>query len=334
MAIAIESDHDLPNCLNTATKQAKKAKQLAQSYTGVLAKSARGPRIQGFFSRTMIVSLANGESLVIQFRPEPLDLEPFKIARQKLRDVVPDIGLLEDEELKKETIYAYWMTCIPGTTWFEGVRGQGYEAVIGINKTLGRILSQGYLQDDSEAVVKERLRPHLDLIAGSDRSEVQPFCATARHLLQDLHILEKLPLFVSHFDLNEMNIMLDDNCQISGIIDWELSYPLPFGAGLSSIHTLAGEFVDSKFHVPADFEQAERGFWQEMFNGVPKNVRDALNTNLHAVQMSLIVGTLISTFQLEDGCLGPVNPVSVAALTKFLTYRIPQLRGRGLPYNI
>jgi hypothetical protein len=130
MAITVTANTDLPKCLNTASKQAKKAKQLAHSHCGIPAKKAQGPRIQGFSSRTMIVTLQNGEEVVIQFRPEAMDLEPFRIAREALGPVVLDIELLEDEELALNSIWAYRMTRIPGQTWFEGTRGRGPRFVI------------------------------------------------------------------------------------------------------------------------------------------------------------------------------------------------------------
>lgn len=46
-------------------------------------------------------------------------------------------------------------------------------------------------------------------------------------------------------------------------MDWEFSSPLPFGIGFGRIHTLAGEFSERKFHMPAEFEESERGFWHE-----------------------------------------------------------------------
>ena len=39
---------------------------------------------------------------------------PFKVARQALGQVVPDIELLKDEELEREHIWTYWMNRIPG----------------------------------------------------------------------------------------------------------------------------------------------------------------------------------------------------------------------------
>jgi hypothetical protein len=102
--------------------------------------------------------------------------------------------------------------------------------------------------------------------------------------------------------------------------------------GLSRIHTLAGEFSERKFYTPDEFEESERGFWEEMFEGVPADVRKVLNANLEAVQMSVLLGTLLGTFELDNGKLGLCNPVMVVALPKFLSYRIPFLRGSDPPY--
>ena len=140
------------------------------------------------------------------------------------------------------------------------------------------------------------------------------------------------PLFISHFDLNQVNILIDQNYQVSGIVDWELSSLLPFGIGLSRIHTLAGEFSEGKFHMPDEFEESERGFWEEIFKGVPADIRKVLDANLEAVQTSVLLGTLLGTFELDHGKPGPCNPVVVAALPKFLSYRIPFLRGSDPPY--
>lgn len=325
---------DLPKCLNTASKQAKKARQLAQSYTGIPAKKAQGPSLQGFFSRTMIVTLQTGEKLVIQFRPEPLGLEPFEVARRVLGPVVPEIKLLPDEELESKGVWSYWMTCIPGKMWLEGVRGKDPKSLVTINRSLGRILSKGRVgSGSSERVIDHRLGPHLALLLSSKDDQIRQFHDTARTLLSKLDQLKMLPLFVSHFDLNNVNIMVDDDCEVSGIIDWELSTPLPFGMGFSRISTLAGEFCDKKFRMPLEFEDAERGFWQEVCDGLPAEVRKLFDTDPDTIQIAVTLGTLLDTFQLDEGKIGPYNYVVVEALPKLLTYRIPFIRGSDPPYS-
>lgn len=74
------------------------------------------------------MTLQNGEELVIQFRPEPLDLESFEVACRVLGPVVPDIKLLRDEELEGDGIWAYWMTRVRGRRWHKEVREKSKKA--------------------------------------------------------------------------------------------------------------------------------------------------------------------------------------------------------------
>ena len=121
MVVEITSDTDLPTCLCTPSKQKIKARQLAHLHSSVPARQARTPQLQGFFSRTVIVILQNGEDIVIQFRPKPMDLEPFHLAWKVLGTAVPDIKTIPDQELERQGMDTYWMSCIPGRTWLEGL---------------------------------------------------------------------------------------------------------------------------------------------------------------------------------------------------------------------
>lgn len=281
----------------------------------------------------MIVTLKNDEKVVIQFRPQQLDTEPFEVARRALGSVVPEIKLLPDQELLDQEIWAYWMTNIPGETWDTGTRGKGPGSVVTINRSLGRILAKGYFEGSSDSVIHHRIRPHLELLLSSEDDNIRNFHEVARKLFNELDILKTLPLFVSHFDLNSVNIMVDDKCEITGLIDWELSKPLPFGMGFSRIHTLAGEYSEKKFRIPPEFNDAEEGFWEEIRQGVPEDVQSLFRTNLAAIQLAVTVGTLLNAFQLDGEEIGPYNPVVIEALPKLLTYRIPFGRGSNTPYQ-
>ncbi|KAF1962797.1 hypothetical protein CC80DRAFT_487265 [Byssothecium circinans] len=225
------------------------------------------------------------------------------------------------------------MTCIPGKTWHEGARGRFEQTRVTTVRSLARILSKGYIGDSSEPVVDGNLRPHLELLLSSEDDQIRRFHDVGRDLFSKLDRLKILPLFVSHFDLNDVNIMVDDNCEVSGIVDWELSTPLPFGMGFCRIHTLAGEFSEKKFHMPPQFEDAEKGFWQEIWDGIPRNVRELFQANPEVVQTAVTLGTLLNAFQLDEGKVGPYNPVVVEALPKLLSYRIPLIRRSDPPYS-
>ncbi|KAK0101907.1 hypothetical protein ONS95_001281 [Cadophora gregata] len=334
MAIEITSNSDMPPCLNTEAKQFKKAKELARLHRDTPVKSARSPKPQGFFSRTVIITMKTGEELVFQFRPEALDMTPFQKARAVLGDVVPSIERIEDEAMFQASIWVYCMTCIAGSTCFHARNGRSAEGRLQATKTLGQILSKGHVAGDAAQVVHETIRPHLEVLLSAENSSIQSFHSEIKSMLDQVDSLAALPLYISHFDLNDVNIMVDNDCRVSGIVDWELSTKLPFGMGLCRIHTLAGFYSQQKFVMPPEFDQAERGFWGEIFDGMPKKVREIMEQNLALVDLSVKVGALLDTFQLDEGKVGGINPVAVEALPKFLTYRIPQSRGSGEPYLV
>lgn len=136
---------------------------------------------------------------------------------------------------------------------------------------------------------------------------------------------------ISHFDLNDVNVLINEECRVSGMIDWELSTPLPFGIGLGRIHTCAGEYSGGEFHMPDGFEEAERAFWSAILGGMATPVRERLERNADVVQQAVLLGTMLDCFSMEHGKI-IVGPVAVKALPKFLTYRIPLIRGDDPPY--
>lgn len=105
----------------------------------------------------MIVALQDKTELVIQFRPEQLSVEPFKVARAALGPVVPDIVLLKDEDLEQNGIWTYCMMRIPGQMCSEGVRNKGSRVVVTIAKSLGRILSKGHVKGSSSKVIDDKI---------------------------------------------------------------------------------------------------------------------------------------------------------------------------------
>ena len=223
------------------------------------------------------------------------------------------------------------MTNVQGKTWLEGATGKDPKSLIIFNRSLDRILSKGLVEGNSGLVIDHKIRPHLALLLSSEVSQIRQFRNVMNDLLGKLDRLKMLPLFVSHFDLNDVNIMVDDDCEVTGLIDWELSSPLPFGMGFSRIHTLAGEFSEQQFYMPPDFEDAETEFWQEVGYGVSADVGKLFDTDPDVIQIAVTLGTLLDAFQLEGEKVGPYNPVVIEALPKLLTYRIPFVRGSDPP---
>lgn len=318
--------------LDTPAKQVKWAKKLVAEHLGSTVKRIDKPPMQGLFSRTLFATLADGREVVVQFRTEPLDVDAFKTAKNVLGSFVPDAEALGNEELESAGAWAYSLARMPGKMWLHGVAGKGAQGRIAINKSLGRVFSAGYLADTSHEAVETKLRPHLDAILASPLEDILPYKATAESFARRLDEFALLPLWVAHYDLNEMNVLIDEKCEVTALIDWEMSTPLPFGAGLGRIHTLAGEFTAGEFWMPDEFEVAERGLWTELFDGMPEHIRAMLEKRLDLVQDVVLFATLLDCFFFENGKIG-VAQVTLKALPKLVTYRIPSIRGQEQPYT-
>ena len=333
--MAINCDSDMPASLNTEKKQKSKARELAQAHLGTKATKTAFPKIQGFFSSTVFVTMLGGKKVVIQFRVEPLDVGYLKKAQKALGEVVPDLEQLLDADLESEGVWAFFMTFIPGKACLVAETSKN-----NVNLTaacsLGHILSRGIVEEDSAHVVDNVIKPCLRKIQGWKSEALKPFLADIERLLHDANHLKSLPLFISHFDLNKMNILVKESGEVSGIVDWELAWDLPFGMGLHQIHDTAGEFCLGDFEMPEDFEEVERGFWAAAFDGVSADVRKVLESSLDAIQTSIHLGTLFWTLDCENKDDEEISPdnVSYKYLKKVLTYRLPAQRGPDRPYQI
>ncbi|KAJ9483481.1 hypothetical protein VN97_g9909 [Penicillium thymicola] len=166
-----------------------------------------------------------------------------------------------------------------------------------------------------------------------DRPPMQGmFSRTFFLILKDKQQFKDLPLWVAHYDLNEVNVLIDEDCNVTGLIDWELSTPLPFGICFGRIHTYAGEYSGGEFCVPDEFEDAERAFWHELFDGMPTEIHRKLKGEMNLVQDAVILGTLLDCLAFENGKV-IVGNVAKKALPNLLTEQIPFIRGQGPPYR-
>ena len=60
----------------------------------------------------MIITPQAGTEVAIQFRQGRSDLQRLELARETLGSKIPQIKLLQNQELESEAVWAYWMTYI------------------------------------------------------------------------------------------------------------------------------------------------------------------------------------------------------------------------------
>lgn len=155
--------------------------------------------MQGMFSRTFMLALSDSREVVLQYRTEPLDLDAFKIAKDALGPVVPDAVALEDEDLSNEGVWAYSFTRLHGKMWVHGIAGKGAQGRIAINKSLGRVLSKGCLDNRSDEALNGRVRSHLEALLASPLEDIDQYRHQLQGFYDHLEQLKRLPLWVAHY---------------------------------------------------------------------------------------------------------------------------------------
>lgn len=250
------------------------------------------------------------------------------VPRRVLGDYVPHIAKIDDATLTEANIYPYVMSVIPGITWLRA-RNRIANVDVTACKSLGRILALGSFGLNSAAVVDDFVKPKLRALLGCEDKLVAPYRALIDKMHDKADNLKGLPLFVAHADLNHVNIHVDDNGEVTGIVDWEGACRLPFGMGFSRIPHLAGGFRNGKFYVPKTFEEAERGLWSELISELPSKVSDIVASKMEVVQMSLTIGTLLEDLDSEHGR----SDIILSNLPMLLKYRIPAIRGEELAFE-
>ncbi|KAI9668941.1 MAG: hypothetical protein M1829_005253 [Trizodia sp. TS-e1964] len=80
-----------------------------------------------------------------------------------------------------------------------------------------------------------------------------------------------------------------------------LLFDLLFDIGCSRIQDLVGRFINAEFHMPREFQDAKRGFWEAMMVRFLANIRSVPDENPDAMKMSVRVGTLFGDAAHIDG---------------------------------
>ena len=139
--------------------------------------------------------------------------------------------------------------------------------------------------------------------------------------------LKELPSFLGHCDLNDFNLMVGEDSEVTGVVDWELSPgPRPFDIACYCIQFLAGEIVDRVFRERSAFEAIDRAFWEALLENTPEKIHAVLNANMEAVRSVMLIGTLFRIMAIEED-KAFVNERLLKSLHKLMSYRISPIIG-------
>jgi Phosphotransferase enzyme family len=280
--------------LSTKASVLKEARAIATHHLGGQTASAKECILQGMFSRTIDVAMKDKTHYVVQLRSESVHEENAQQAHDILGDVVPVPVRVNREG--SPVPFAYVMPRVPGSTWTTKDRGPNwpvanYVKVAGqIGDMIGRCCTP---RGNSEIqVIDTLIIPRLQLYLAWDEPGVAPYKDLIRGLLERADELRKLPICFTHWDVNMMNIMVNDDADICGILDWEESYWMPLGLNVCRISELAAynhRGVLSKRPYSDDMEKA---FWKALFQAAPKGARGMLKE----MQLAIDIGLVMTTF--------------------------------------
>jgi hypothetical protein len=294
------------------------ARATATCHLGIQAVSEEECPIQGMASRTVEVIMADGIHVIIQLRREPVHEENAQQGHDILGNIVPvPIRVIQDE---CPISYTYIMPLIPGSTWLaKDTTHWPSKYNVKLAGQIGNIIGRcckafGDKIDKIDSFIIPRLQRYMEW----DEPTIAPYKVLIRNLLSQIDNLRRLPLCLTHWDINMMNIMVTDDAEITGLLDWEETYWMPFGMNTHIISRLAGynqRGVYSKRTYSADMEIS---FWRELFLSAPMGVRGFLPE----IQLAKDIGYVMSTFHDASA---PPHPSHIGVFNDALGYKVPEL---------
>lgn len=200
------------------------AEKIAHAHCNIPSVSCRLHDEQGYFSQTYIVKLEDQSNVIVQFRNTPLDLSLYELARrtsffarictcppsvsaEKLGTLVPTIEK-KSTDISVST-HVYTMNYINGSMWNSalGAWPGAWDDDATIAGQLGEALSRCIVRPDSSEVVESYIIPRLQTVLRenipSDRLALR---RSVEELISIAPNLKKLPLSLSHVDLNATNV--------------------------------------------------------------------------------------------------------------------------------
>ncbi|KAG5743677.1 hypothetical protein H9Q70_013612 [Fusarium xylarioides] len=81
-------------------------------------------------------------------------------------------------------------------------------------------------------------------------------------VLKHLPRIFNMPFVITHGDLNEMNILVDDSGYITGVIDWAESEFCPFGISLWALENILGHMDAMGWHYHDNSKELREEFWR------------------------------------------------------------------------
>ena len=123
------------------------------------------------------------------------------------------------------------------------------------------------------------------------------FKDTLNQVLEHLPRIFNIPFVITHGDLNEMNILVDDIGHITGVIDWAESEICPFGISLWALENILGYMDDTGWHYHDNCKELREEFWR-VFEKSVGPLQEDMKEN---IRISRMVGLFLRYGFEHDG---------------------------------
>lgn len=192
------------------------------------------------------------------------------------------------------------MNYIDGSMWNSalGAWPGAWDDDAAIAGQLGDALSRCIVGPDSSEVVESYIIPRLKSVLleniPSDRLELR---RSVEELISIAPNLKKLPLSLSHLDLNATNMFIANQGppRLIGLLDWDLSRYLPFGIDAAQIRYIS---VINRDRVDCPEEPGSTMVATSFWNAFTANLAADLK---HCVVDAMKVGVIIY-LEFPEGC--------------------------------
>jgi Phosphotransferase enzyme family len=306
--------------LSSAASVVSVAIAIATQYLDSDPVFAKECAMQGEFSRTVDIAMKDGANYVVQLRGESVHEEKAEQAHGILGHLVPvPIRIIREGETVP---YSYIMTRCPGSTWLtRDEEGWAREFHIKVAAQIGEMIGRCAGYKSGHDPINTFIAPRLEMYLAWDEPLIVPFKGLIRTLLDRVNHLSKLPICWTHWDINMMNIMVDDDATVTGILDWEEAYWLPLGMNTGRISELAAYNQRGVMVKRSYSDDMEAAFWRSFFEAAPTEARGLVQE----IQLAKDIGLIMLTF--HDGSVRP-HPSQVGVLQDSMAYyRVPDLSG-------
>ncbi|OCB90380.1 hypothetical protein A7U60_g2390 [Sanghuangporus baumii] len=262
------------------------ARVVAKGYCYSIPISSRMLQDQGMFSKTTCVTLEDGTEVIIQFKDNEIDTTKVALARGFLGDIVPFTFAAKTTKAH----FVYVSDLIKGIMWSDC--DCTVEQNCHIASQLGDMLLRCSVNSDSTGVVDFFVIPRLKRIVLKENVPHAPLREKMQELLAQCDTLKLLPLALCHIDLNARNILLDEDRDVIGIVDWEQAAMLPLGSNAWCIRYLSVDIVRGEDIISEKSLPMAEAFWKSFLAKLPNNVFSHQRAIITAMQ----VGFILSTF--------------------------------------